>query len=121
MENISRSLGLDFEKIKPHLPWATLLLLVVIVGVADSNFLKPANLVSMAADIVPLFIMAMGITFAIYIGGIDLSAQSVANMTTVEAAMHWLTPVVTSHDLPWSSLAGPSSPATARCAQWSAF
>ena len=41
----------------------------------------------MAADIVPLFIMAMGMTFAIYIGGIDLSAQSVANMTTVIATV----------------------------------
>jgi ribose transport system permease protein len=31
--------------------------------------------------------MAMGITFAIYIGGIDLSAQNVANMTTVIATI----------------------------------
>lgn len=78
---------MSFERIKPHLPWLTLLSLVVIVGVADTNFLKPVNLISMAADIVPLFIMALGMTFAIYIGGIDLSAQSIANMTTVIATI----------------------------------
>lgn len=87
METLAKSVGLDFEKIKPHLPWATLLVLVVAVGLADSNFLRPENLIGMAADIVPLFIMAMGITFAIYIGGIDLSAQSMANMTTVIATV----------------------------------
>lgn len=73
--------------IKPHLPWITLLALVAIVGIADANFLRPQNLVSMVADIMPLFIMALGLTFAIYIGGIDLSAQSVANMTTVVATV----------------------------------
>lgn len=75
------------ETIKPHLPWITLLVLVAIVGISDSNFLRPANLVSMVGDIMPLFIMALGMTFAIYIGGIDLSAQSVANMTTVVATV----------------------------------
>lgn len=78
---------MSFERIKPHLPWITLLALILIVGIADANFLKPVNLISMAADIVPLFIMAVGMTFAIYIGGIDLSAQSVANMTTVVATI----------------------------------
>ncbi len=75
------------ERIKPHLPWATLLALVLIVGAADSNFLLPRNLLSLAGDIMPLFIMALGMTFAIYIGGIDLSAQSIANMTTVVATV----------------------------------
>lgn len=78
---------MNFERIKPHLPWITLLALVLIVGISDINFLKPQNLINMAADIVPLFIMALGMTFAIYIGGIDLSAQSMANMTTVIATV----------------------------------
>ena len=66
---------MNFERIKPHLPWLTLVALVLVVGMADANFLRPANLISMSADIVPLFIMALGMTFAIYIGGIDLSAS----------------------------------------------
>jgi ribose transport system permease protein len=78
---------MELDRLKPHLPWITLLTLVVIVGVADANFLRPVNLINMVADIMPLFIMALGLTFAIYIGGIDLSAQSLANMTTVIATV----------------------------------
>ncbi|MEN9062162.1 ABC transporter permease [Ponticoccus litoralis] len=78
---------MSIERLKPHLPWITLLTLVVIVGVADANFLRSVNLLNMVADIMPLFIMALGLTFAIYIGGIDLSAQSLANMTTVIATV----------------------------------
>ena len=80
---------MNFERIKPHLPWITLLFLVAIVSLIDRNFLNPSSLLSLAGDIVPLFIMALGITFAIYIGGIDLSAQSMANMITVLATV-WL-------------------------------
>ncbi|MBT9247231.1 ABC transporter permease [Gemmobacter fulvus] len=79
---------MDFQRLKPHLPWITLLVLVTIVGITDPGFLKPANLMSLAGDIVPLFIMALGLTFAIYIGGIDLSAQSMANMVTVIASIY---------------------------------
>jgi ribose transport system permease protein len=79
---------MDFQRLKPHLPWITLLILVAIVGIADDTFLKPANLLNLAGDIVPLFIMALGLTFAIYIGGIDLSAQSMANLITVVATIY---------------------------------
>lgn len=80
---------MNMERIKPHLPWITLVVLVVIVSLIDPSFLKPSSLLSLAGDIVPLFIMALGITFAIYIGSIDLSAQSMANMVTVLATV-WL-------------------------------
>jgi ribose transport system permease protein len=79
---------MNLQRIKPHLPWITLLVLVAIVGTVDDTFLKPVNLLSLASDIVPLFVMALGLTFAIYIGGIDLSAQSVANMVTVIASIY---------------------------------
>ncbi|MFT3672850.1 ABC transporter permease [Aestuariivirga sp.] len=78
---------MNLERIKPHLPWMTLAMLVVIVSLIDPHFLNPWSMLSLAADIVPLFIMALGITFAIYIGGIDLSAQSMANMVTVVATV----------------------------------
>jgi ribose transport system permease protein len=77
------------ERIKPHLPWITLVVLVIIVSLIDPSFLNPNSMLSLAGDVVPLFIMALGITFAIYIGGIDLSAQSMANMVTVLATV-WL-------------------------------
>lgn len=78
---------MSLERVKPHLPWITLVVLALIVGATDRTFLLPRNLLSLAGDIMPLFIMALGMTFAIYIGGIDLSAQSVANMTTVVATV----------------------------------
>jgi ribose transport system permease protein len=79
---------MDLQRLKPHFPWITLVVLVAFVGITDPNFLKPVNLLSLAGDIVPLFIMALGLTFAIYIGGIDLSAQSMANMITVVASVY---------------------------------
>ncbi|MBD9572602.1 ABC transporter permease [Ensifer sp. ENS08] len=79
---------MDIQRLKPHLPWITLLVLVAVVGITDPGFLQPTNLLGIAGDIVPLFIMALGLTFAIYIGGIDLSAQSMANMVTVIASVY---------------------------------
>ncbi|WP_112312169.1 ABC transporter permease [Pseudogemmobacter bohemicus] len=79
---------MDFQRIKPHLPWLTLVVLTAFVGIANPTFLAPSNLLMLAGDIVPLFIMALGLTFAIYIGGIDLSAQSMANLVTVIASIY---------------------------------
>lgn len=78
---------MSLEALKHHFPWITLLVLVLMVGALDPNFLRPQNLVDLAGDIAPLFIMALGMTLVIYIGGIDLSAQSMANMTTVLACL----------------------------------
>ncbi|WP_242509414.1 ABC transporter permease [Rhodovulum imhoffii] len=63
-------------------------MLVLLVGAFNPSFLNPASLVQLVADIVPLFIMALGMTFAIYIGGIDLSMQQVANLVTVVATVY---------------------------------
>jgi ribose transport system permease protein len=91
---------MNIERLKPHFPWITLVALVAIVSLIDPSFLLPSSLLSLAGDIVPLFIMALGITFVIYIGGIDLSAQSMANMVTVLATVWlaslgwWVAPIV---------------------------
>ncbi len=74
---------MSFEKLRVYFPLLTLLALVAAVGILDSSFLRPSSLLELAADISTLFVMALGITFVIYIGSIDLSAQSVASMTTV--------------------------------------
>ena len=79
---------MSFGRLKRHFPWITLVVLVLIVGIIHPSFLRPQNLIELAGDIVPLFIMALGLTFAIYIGGIDLSAQSMANMVTVVASVY---------------------------------
>lgn len=77
-----------FQRFKPHLPWITMLALVIAVGVVNDTFLRPAKLLSLAGDIAPLFIMALGLTFAIDTRGIDLSAQSMANLITVVASVY---------------------------------
>jgi len=78
---------LDVEKLRIGFPWITLGALVVFVGLLSPSFLAPAALLQMTADVATLFIMALGITFVIYIGGIDLSSQSIASMTTVLATL----------------------------------
>ncbi|WP_136443761.1 ABC transporter permease [Pacificoceanicola onchidii] len=79
---------MTIEKLKPYLPWITLVVLVLLVGAINPSFFNPTALLQLVADIVPLFIMALGMTFAIYIGGIDLSMQQVANLVTVVATVY---------------------------------
>jgi ribose transport system permease protein len=79
---------MSLEHIKPHFPWITLAVLILIVGVANPSFFDPAGLLTLISDVVPLFIMALGLTFAIYIGGIDLSVQQLANLVTVIATVY---------------------------------
>lgn len=76
------------ELLKSNYHWVTLFALILLVGMVDPNFWNPRSLLILLGDIVPLFIMALGLTFAIYIGGIDLSAQSMANMITVIASLY---------------------------------
>lgn len=79
---------MDIERLKPHFPWITLVVLVLAVGAVNPGFFSPSALILLMSDIVPLFIMALGMTFAIYIGGIDLSVQQLANMVTVIATVY---------------------------------
>ncbi|MEM8849601.1 MAG: ABC transporter permease [Pseudomonadota bacterium] len=74
--------------LKPYLPWITLLVLFGLVGLVNPSFFNPVSLTTLVADVVPLFIMALGMTFAIYIGGIDLSVQQLANLVTVMATVY---------------------------------
>ena len=79
---------MDLERLKPHFPGSRFWCLAGLVGLANPSFFNPAGLILLMADIVPLFIMALGMTFAIYIGGIDLSVQQLANMVTVIATVY---------------------------------
>ena len=79
---------MSLETLKPYFPWITLVALVLIVGAINPAFFNLGSMVILVADIVPLFIMALGMTFAIYIGGIDLSVQQVANLVTVVATAY---------------------------------
>ncbi len=78
---------MNLERLKPHFPWLTLVALATVVGIANPAFFDIGGLLLLVADVVPLFVMALGMTFAIYIGGIDLSVQQIANMVTVLATV----------------------------------
>lgn len=74
---------MNFRINKKHYPWITLVVLIAVVGFFNPDFFRPASLLQTADGIAKIFIVAMGMTFVIYIGGIDLSSQQMANMITV--------------------------------------
>ena len=85
MRALTDAMGAD--RLRQYLPLATLVVLVVAVGIAEPSFLEPATLLQLAADTAVLFILATGVTFVIMLGGIDLSLQSMASLSSVVVAL----------------------------------
>ena len=79
--------GLSAEHVRQAMPLVTLAALVVVVGIVTPEFLRPQTLLVLASDTATLFVMAVGVTFVIMLGGIDLSIQSVASLTSVVVAL----------------------------------
>jgi ribose transport system permease protein len=75
------------DRIRQWLPLATLVILVVSVGIVEPTFLQAASLLQLASDTAVLFILATGVTFVIMLGGIDLSIQSMASLASVIVAL----------------------------------
>ena len=69
-------------RFQTYVPLAVLAVLVVLVGTYDATFFSRANILGVTADTMTLFLMASGVTLVIMIGGIDLSIQAVASMTS---------------------------------------
>ena len=57
-----------------------LILLVVFFSIVKSNFLAPATLTMVAKHVALYGILALGMTFVIITGGIDLSVGSVVGL-----------------------------------------
>jgi ribose transport system permease protein len=74
------------EKFRAFIPLATLVVLVLIVGSRSSVFLTVDALLTLLTGTATLFILALGITFVVMLGSIDLSAQSVASLASVVVA-----------------------------------
>ncbi len=81
------SLGSSREALRQATPLVTLIALVVLVGIVTPEFLTLQTLLVLASDTATLFVMAVGVTFVIMLGGIDLSIQSVASLTSVIVAL----------------------------------
>jgi ribose transport system permease protein len=79
--------ALGSDDLRKWLPLATLVALVIVVGVAQPSFLQPASLLDLFSDTAVLFTLATGVTFVIMLGGIDLSIQSMASLASVIVAL----------------------------------
>jgi ribose transport system permease protein/inositol transport system permease protein len=66
--------------------YVALVVLFIIASIASPVFLRPANLINLVRQASALGIMAVGQTFVMLIGGIDLSVASLAATTNVVAA-----------------------------------
>src|SRR5881275_3746944 len=67
--------------------WLFLLLLVIFFSIFGQGFLNVYNFQTIGADMTLVLIMALGQTFVIISGGIDLSTGFVMGMASVGAAM----------------------------------
>jgi ribose transport system permease protein len=68
--------------LQTFLPIIVLVVLVLAVGTYDRTFFSLGNFMTVTADTMTLFLMASGVTLVIMMGGIDLSVQAVASMTS---------------------------------------
>ena len=74
--------------LKAVMPIIVLVLLVIAGGLYDPGFFALANILTLSADTMTLFLMASGVTIVIMTGGIDLSVQAVASMASCILAVY---------------------------------
>ncbi len=85
---IQSTLGrLDPNLVRGLAPFLVLFALIIVVGIVTPEFLEPHSLIVLASDTATLFVLAAGVTFAILIGGIDLSIEAIASFTSVIVAL----------------------------------
>jgi ribose transport system permease protein len=73
--------------VRAAIPILLLLGLVILIGTLQRSFLTVDTLLVVMADTATLFILAAGITFVVMLGGIDLSIQAVASLSSVIVAV----------------------------------
>jgi ribose transport system permease protein len=76
------------QRLDTWLPLIVLGVLVLAVGLYDRSFFSTGNMLEVTADTMTLFLMASGVTLVIMMGGIDLSVQAVASMTSCILAVY---------------------------------
>src|SRR5271165_2961263 len=68
-------------------PLLTLVALMLAIGSVEPQFLSLHTLLDLVDDTVTLFVLATGVAFVVMIGGIDLSIQSMASLSSVIIAL----------------------------------
>lgn len=83
-EKVSASKGvLPKGAFQQVLAFASLLLLVIFFSIASSNFLQYSNLIGILLSTAVIGVLALGATFVIITGGIDLSVGTVMTLSSV--------------------------------------
>jgi ribose transport system permease protein len=68
-------------------PYLLLIVVAVAMTVGDTSFLSPLNLETLAVQASGLLVMAVGVTFVVLMGSIDISFAEVANFVSVVLAL----------------------------------
>lgn len=76
------------QQLQTYVPIGVLVVLVLVIGGYDRTFFSVGNFLTVTADTMTLFLMASGVTIVIMIGGIDLSIQAVASMSSCILAVY---------------------------------
>jgi ribose transport system permease protein len=74
------------DQIRDKAIWLVLLVLFIAFAIANDKFLSSSNLFTIARQVSMFGIAAVGMTFVILIGGIDLAAGSIITLVNVVAA-----------------------------------
>lgn len=70
-----------------HAIWIVLLVMLVIAALASDAFLRPIYLFNVVRQAAPVGIAALGVTFVMILGGVDLSVGAVISLSAVVAAV----------------------------------
>ena len=81
------AIGAGGAHLRQSMPLVTLLALMILIGLITPEFLTLQTLLVLASDTATLFVLAVGVSFVIMLGGIDLSIQSVASLSSVIVAL----------------------------------
>ena len=68
-------------------PYLLLILVIVVMTIGNPRFLSPVNLETLAVQTSGLLVMAIGLTFVVLMGSIDISFAEVANFVSVILAV----------------------------------
>ncbi|NDL68755.1 ABC transporter permease [Anaerotalea alkaliphila] len=90
-DNVAQKNSRDFKEIlgqfmNKYAIFLVLVLMVIILSIISPTFLRSRNLLNVVRQISMIAIIAMGVTFIIITGGIDLSSGSVVALSGVVAA-----------------------------------
>ncbi len=76
------------DKFSDYLNIVSLISVVIIFTALNPNFISLGNITNILTDTSPLLLMAIGITFVLLLGSIDLSTGSICTITCVITGMY---------------------------------